>query len=248
MAAIIIGTIFSRNKYKIGKTKLETARLINSVIAHELGTPIASIKALTQKPETNDIIIHGNTLLKIRMLTNQLSKLIEMNKWKLNRNNTNNDAKNIASIYEIVIDSINDFPNNKEELEKIISVKLINDFEIRCDTLFIKHVILNLIQNSLRYVRIAPNPSIAITISTSDSFNFLFIRDNGSGIPKENLSKIFSEYFSTGSHNMGLGLYFCKTTIEAMGGKIFCKSVEGEYTEFTLKFPKVQGKDKNISI
>jgi signal transduction histidine kinase len=63
------------------------------------------------------------------------------------------------------------------------------------------------------------------------------IADTGIGIPKEILPKLFETFVTTKPQGMGLGLTFCKRTVEAHGGEITVDSEEGDGTTFTLKFP-----------
>ena len=80
-----------------------------------------------------------------------------------------------------------------------------------------------------------------ITVSTktgSDETLFIKIEDNGSGIPSENLEKIFLPFFTTkGSTGTGLGLAMTKKVIEDMSGKIFVESEEGIGTSFIINLP-----------
>ncbi|HRH97247.1 MAG TPA: ATP-binding protein, partial [Prosthecobacter sp.] len=65
-------------------------------------------------------------------------------------------------------------------------------------------------------------------------------RDNGMGIPKENLSKIFDPFFTTKQvgQGMGLGLSICFRLIQQMGGEVKIDTAEGSHTQFTLSLKK----------
>jgi len=65
------------------------------------------------------------------------------------------------------------------------------------------------------------------------------IRDDGEGIPKENLSRIFEPFFSTRARKAGLGLCFADRVIFAHGGKIQVDSNQGNGTEVTIRLPIV---------
>ena len=66
------------------------------------------------------------------------------------------------------------------------------------------------------------------------------ISDTGSGIPSENLSKIFEPYFSTKETGTGLGLAIVQKIVEVHGGTIEVESKEGEGTKFTVKLPRMR--------
>jgi len=68
----------------------------------------------------------------------------------------------------------------------------------------------------------------------------LEVRDTGPGIEAESLPKIFDSFYTVGKlGGTGLGLPYCKRSMEALGGSIRCESVLGEYTAFILSFPEV---------
>ena len=62
------------------------------------------------------------------------------------------------------------------------------------------------------------------------------------GISVNVLKSLFQSFHSHSKSGTGLGLAFCKMTMESYGGNITCNSKEGEYTEFVLSFPKLAKK------
>ena len=66
------------------------------------------------------------------------------------------------------------------------------------------------------------------------------VSDTGSGIPQENLEKIFEPYFSTKETGTGLGLAIVQKVVELHDGTIAADSVEGEGTKFTVRLPKAK--------
>ncbi len=68
----------------------------------------------------------------------------------------------------------------------------------------------------------------------------IVIRDNGEGIPPENLPKIFDPFFTSKDvgEGMGLGLSICYRIMQQHGGSIEVRSERGVYSEFTLRFPR----------
>ncbi|MCZ6643270.1 MAG: HAMP domain-containing sensor histidine kinase, partial [Gammaproteobacteria bacterium] len=69
----------------------------------------------------------------------------------------------------------------------------------------------------------------------------------GPGIPRSRQKEIFDRFYTTTDEGLGtgIGLSFCKMVMESLGGRITCDSVEGEYTTFSLYFPKVETNQKN---
>jgi predicted ATPase/GAF domain-containing protein/tRNA A-37 threonylcarbamoyl transferase component Bud32 len=103
------------------------------------------------------------------------------------------------------------------------------------------NVLMNLIKNAKEAVdnNAEGNKIITIEINQSDS-NTVNIKmsDNGVGIPKENLNKIFTHGFTTKKSGHGFGLHTCANSMTEMGGKLSVKSDEpGKGATFKLTFP-----------
>jgi len=105
-------------------------------------------------------------------------------------------------------------------------------------------VCLNLLENSLDALKTkefanGEPPLIRITSRVENGRNFLTFRDNGPGIPPENLGKIFDPFFTTKDvgDGMGMGLSICYRIIQQFDGDIRVQSEPGKYCEFTLEFP-----------
>ena len=107
----------------------------------------------------------------------------------------------------------------------------------------IKQVVINLIGNSLKFT--PKNGKITVALSKSDAKVVIKVIDNGVGISKENVVKLFQKfgllresYQKSGTQGTGLGLYISKSIIELHGGKIWAESEgEGKGTTFTFTLP-----------
>ena len=111
------------------------------------------------------------------------------------------------------------------------------------ETLFL-FILFNLLKNALYYFRNHADSEIRIRLKSGSEYNYLFFRDTGPGIAKEDLPHIFDSFHTKGKHDgTGLGLAYCKRAMKAFGGNITCDSVKGKYTEFTLAFPAVSNND-----
>ena len=124
--------------------------------------------------------------------------------------------------------------------KKNIDFKLDCEFEdnlhICADKAEIKRVIINLCGNAVNYTN--KGGEIVIT-SKAQSNDFIFsVADNGNGLPKEDIPKLFCR-FSQGTNRQrstgtGLGLYLSRQIIEAHGGKIWIDSKLNKGSEFTV--------------
>lgn len=108
----------------------------------------------------------------------------------------------------------------------------------------LQRLLLNLITNARQAIK--ENGTIRIVVKHEAKTNsvVLTVRDNGSGIPKEVLPKIFDKFFTTksgpdasGKGGTGLGLTACKQIIDEHRGRIRVESTVGKGTAFTIRFP-----------
>jgi len=108
----------------------------------------------------------------------------------------------------------------------------------------LQRLLLNLITNARQAIK--ENGTIRVVVKHEAKTNsvVLTIRDNGSGIPKDVLPKIFDRFFTTktgpdasGKGGTGLGLTACKKIIDDHRGRIRVESTVGKGTAFTIRFP-----------
>jgi signal transduction histidine kinase len=112
-----------------------------------------------------------------------------------------------------------------------------DDIEIYCDAKQMEIVFSNLILNSIQAIE--AKGKIMIQASEVDDSVMIDVIDNGRGISKEDLPKIFEPLFTTKQNGTGLGLASCKSIIENHGGTIECSSIVGKGTVFTVSLPKI---------
>ena len=114
------------------------------------------------------------------------------------------------------------------------------------DRIQLQQVIVNLLVNSMQAVTQTEVAMRRITldigVGENDAVSFS-IRDNGSGIPAENLDRVFESFFTTKDDGMGIGLAICRSIIAAHGGSISVSNVPGGGARFQFILPAVPGKE-----
>jgi len=106
----------------------------------------------------------------------------------------------------------------------------------------LRQIATNLIANASDAVAgSGPNATVAIEIMRHENSAVLLIEDNGTGIPADNLARIFDPFFSTKEEvGTGIGLWVTKEIVEKNGGQISVKSGDlpsGFRTSFRVEFP-----------
>ncbi len=107
---------------------------------------------------------------------------------------------------------------------------------VRTDAEQISRVFTNIITNAIQSMN-GKDGELNIDTGTEDENVWVTFRDNGCGIPEENLNKIFEPLFTTKPKGIGLGLAITKRLVEQNGGKIELASQAGQGTTFTIKLP-----------
>nr|WP_250673910.1 HAMP domain-containing sensor histidine kinase [Paeniclostridium ghonii] len=212
-------------------------------ISHELRTPVTNIQGHL------DAIIDGiweatpERLISIREEVQRLGKLIgslknlstfdsEVSKLNKSKTNLSNFIKNITYTYE------------SKALEKNIKIEYnMEEVFAYIDKEKFSQVIVNILVNAIKYTRHGGNIFIKV-YSYDDSVN-ISIKDNGIGIPKEELSYIFERFYrvdksrSKDTGGIGVGLAIAKAIVNEHGGNILVYSKLEEGTEFIIKLANI---------
>ncbi len=108
---------------------------------------------------------------------------------------------------------------------------------IAADNNSLSRVLSNVLTNAIQAQKENTPLHIHVSIWKSQQQVFIRIADNGTGIPKDVLGRLFQPRFTTKTTGSGIGLATAKALMEKMGGQILCKSTEGLGTSFFLVFP-----------
>ena len=111
---------------------------------------------------------------------------------------------------------------------------------LRTDAPLLRQVVLNLMTNALHAV--AQGGRIEVAARMADGAMEIIVKDDGCGIPPENLDKIFNPFFTTKppGEGTGLGLSMCHTLVGGMKGEICVDSKPGHGATFTVRLPRRQ--------
>jgi signal transduction histidine kinase len=102
-------------------------------------------------------------------------------------------------------------------------------------------VLENLLDNAIKYTN--PGGKIKIRIFKDKGYLIFEIKDNGVGIPEEQVDRVFEKFFRSDNivkyqtEGTGLGLYIAKNIIEQLGGKIWFRSIENVGSVFNFSLP-----------
>ena len=190
-------------------------------IAHEVKNPLTPIKLSAERIEkkyqnkefeNDDIKILTNTISRqvddIGKLIDEFSSFARMPEPEIKLDN----------LSQCLMESYLLFSNSHKSIKFNIN-KDKEDIFFQFDKFQLTQCFNNLIKNAVEAVEKIPNPSISINLSNNNKINIEVI-DNGIGISKEMINKIFEPYFTTKNKGTGLGLSIVKKIIEDHNGKI----------------------------
>ena len=264
---LIVGSLAIRNRKIIELEKLRAMSGITSNIAHELRTPFLGIKALAQGigqhlPElirAYDLAIENRfpiqpirrrQLERLRTSLHEIETETDYSNSIIDRLLVNTSERPVDdhefarfTAQSCVIEALHRYPFVGEYERNLISVDLDRDFVIHAPHVLVIHVLFNLLKNAIYYVHKAGEGDLTVTLVTGRGKpDAIIVEDTGTGIPPQNLRRIFERFYTTteSGHGSGIGLSFCKMVMDGLGGTITCSSEFGVYTRFTLTFPRAE--------
>lgn len=221
-----------------------------SIASHQLRTPLTSIhwysEALSedvrlddkQKKYINNILSANERLIK---LTNELldASRIESKKmpFKPEPVNVSKFSDSVVKDFELLI------LNKKLLFEKRYGKSM---DVLSVDSNIIRIVLQNLLSNAIKYT--PEGGRISLTVDKVDRNLAIDISDSGYGMPKSQISKVFTKFFRADNiktkepDGTGLGLYIVKSVLDRIGGTISFDTEEGKGTSFHVTIP-FQSKD-----
>ena len=230
-----------------GKTSSDMEQFF-SMISHELKTPLVPIqgyvKMLKEEQFGNLDEIQKEKLGIVDSNTTALSKLIQsmLDYQKLSSGSMEmkKEENNIEKIVNDAFASL-DSEFRQKEIEKMVSID--GNIELNCDAKRISQVLTNLLDNSLKAIQ-PKLGKINISVSQLENTVNISVHDNGCGIPKEELDKVFSKFYQVDMSNtrekggVGLGLSICQKIIDAHDGKIWIESELDKETTVNFTLPR----------
>ncbi|WP_096202715.1 two-component system histidine kinase PnpS [Bacillus sp. FJAT-45350] len=215
-------------------------------VSHELKTPVTSIKGFTETllDGAKDSPDLSNKFLTIiskesERLESLISDLLELSRIEQQYFTLNWQPTNLAKIVE---EAVQVLQHKSEEKEIALSYNSEGETIVDGDSVRIKQIAINLINNSIMYT--PARGKVAVSVKESSNKVIVKVEDTGIGISETELPRIFERFYrvdrarSRNSGGTGLGLAIVKHLVEAHDGRILVTSTVGEGTTFTIIFNK----------
>ena len=225
------------------QTSEQKRRRFVSDASHELKTPLASIKLLTDSILQNDMDMEtvrefvediGNEADRLNRMTSKLLSLTKV------------DGETVAESEIIYMaPTVQRVVRMLSAIAKQNEIRLITELEEDSPVLILEddlyQIVFNLIENGIKYN--IPGGSLTVHLSRSEDNAILQVADTGMGIPEDAIGHIFERFYrvdkarSRQSGGSGLGLAIVKAIAERNRGEIHVQSTPGQGTTFTVSFP-----------
>ncbi len=223
-------------------------------VSHELRTPLTTIKGYAET--LLDGALKEDQAFQfvqvIKRHTDRLTKIVE-DLLMLSRIETKEFQLKMEAIsLRDFIDDIVDFVKEPAERKKISLSRneISSSLGARADRTYLEQVLINLLDNAIKYT--PEGGKVIVSAIEKDSKEIQFsVEDNGIGIPKEDLSRIFERFYrvdkgrSKEMGGTGLGLSIVKHLVQAHGGRVWVESQPGKGSTFYFTLPK-RGEEVNL--
>lgn len=247
---IILVGCFMYTIYAILKQK-KLSDLKNDFInnmTHEFKTPVSTIMLASEALKDPDVLndeprvkrlagIIYDENLRLGEHVERVLNMARMDKGEIRL------AMNSISLHVIIEECLKHFELNlANKNQKVISnFKAVDDL-VYADGFHLKNILQNLIDNASKYSMIGS--TIFLETIETDNAVILKVRDQGIGMKREQIKKIFEPFYRVPTGNLhdvkgfGIGLHYVYSILKIMGGKIHVKSEVGLGSEFSITFPK----------
>ncbi|ASV67788.1 cell wall metabolism sensor histidine kinase WalK [Cytobacillus sp. FSL W7-1323] len=220
-------------------------------VSHELRTPLTTMRsyleALTdgawqdKEIAPNFLDVTQNETERMIRLVNDLLQLSKMDSsdYQLNK-----EWVDFTQFYNRIIDRFEFTKQQNVTFERRVPTTA--DF-VEIDTDKLTQVLDNIISNAMKYS--PEGGKITFSIEEQEGYLIISVADEGMGIPKENVSKIFNRFYRVDKARTrklggtGLGLAIAKEMVEAHGGEIWAESIEGKGTTISFSLPYIRSEE-----
>ena len=244
IVGVVVSTLASKTREQVLQRQTEKLQsaLLNS-ISHDLKTPLVSITGSLTALLDNDSSLDemtrtellGTAFEEADRLNRLVGNLLDMTRMEAGALRISRKPCELRDVLGTSLGQL------KEKIgSRNINIDIPRDFpEIPMDFTFMMKVFFNLIDNALKYSSL-DTPIVIKAASLKDKV-MIEIRDQGMGIPRGDLKRIFEKFYRVERprkiSGTGLGLSICKGIIEAHGGEITAQNNPDKGATFTITIP-----------
>lgn len=224
-----------------------TRRAFVSDASHELKTPLASIKLLSDSIIQTENISRQETVEFLQDINDEIERLIRITEnllYLTKIDATPLPAKSVCNVSKIAMRCVEVLTANAKHSNVELKVHTKDDCRVFADSDALHQIIFNLVENAVKYNK--ESGKVNILIKKEEERCIVEVNDTGIGIPNDEISKIFDRFYrvdkarARATGGSGLGLSIVRDSVEKLGGTIKVQSTADVGTTFTLSLPLAQ--------
>ncbi|MBR4881317.1 MAG: PAS domain-containing sensor histidine kinase [Clostridia bacterium] len=248
LVSCTMATVLQKARKAKAESTLERMKAnLMRAMSHDLRTPLTSIYASSSAILDNfDDFTDEQRIELVKRIRTESHGLIRMaeNLLSVTKVDSTNVRLNTSdTVLEELIDSIV-VKYNRHFPEIPLKLEIPDEFvALPMDAMLIEQVLFNLLENAVRHAKGVTELLLRVTLEAK-KVRFE-VRDNGCGIPKDKIDKLFDKFFATqtgddlaNSRSMGIGLRVCDAIVKAHGGSITAKNLKEGGASFSFALDK----------
>ncbi len=213
-------------------------------ITHEFRTPLTVITGLAnQIKDEKSPIIKRNA----EQLLNLVNELLEIGQIEANVSKLNSTIQDVVSFSKYCLESYYSLANEKNIVLEFHSNK--DEIFMNYDVQKFQLILSNLISNAIKFT--PKEGLIELVITENNDTVIISVKDNGTGIPADELPNVFDRYYKSNNElnaaGIGIGLSLTKELVKLMDGIITASNNEDKGTCFTMEFPLAQQAEDQVA-
>jgi len=233
------GLVEEKTRELLDAERLVTAGRIAATVGHDLRGPLQTIKnaiyLMRQSPESVDEMID-----MINKSVDRASEMIEMFRSQTRYSPLMLENVNLVEVVRKAVEEATPTQSIEAARARTQSIEAVLELEESLENVYvdgtkIHRVLNNLIQNAVEAM--PTGGRLTVSAKRDGDKITLTVSDTGMGIPEDEAQHLFKPFHTTKEGGLGLGLYYCKRTIEAHEGTIELSSQVDEGTSFTIRIP-----------
>ena len=252
----VFGNLFYVRNQVEHESKVSLAKYFGAGIAHEMRNPLSGLSTSIELIRSilpskkladgdqyvmtgKDISLLNEVSQDAKSIIHSANETIDLLLTSIDENRISRSTFKKYSSRDVVEQAIDSFSYDRSTDKRVISLDVRNEFYFLGSDTLLQYIMYNLLKNSFHH-RSSEDFHILVELKTEQSANKIIVTDNGSGIAPDVIPNIFQDFYTTGkSKSYGLGLPFCKKVMSSFGGSIEATSILGEWSQFTLTFPRL---------
>lgn len=210
-------------------------------LTHELGSPFLSISSAIEVAKrhlaNDDFESLRNSLQQIGQQSQRAREIMQRIRNRVPKHEVGFSPCQVNDVVNNVLSLLkSEFRRQKTKCQGLFMQSCP---PVLADHVLLEQVVLNLVMNALQAMNDTPTKDRGVLVETGQQGTEVFIRisDRGPGISPSVANQIFNLFYTTKPHGLGVGLNFCKTTIESHSGRLEFSNRDNGGTAFTIFLP-----------